>query len=131
MSTILTFYIVAIVIGIIGMCVRAFMALQESTQQLRTIILLPALSCVVGVLYAYLLAEKAFDGFVALLRFGFFSDLLMYFIGLNILLAALSVPAIPWLLSSPVVRACIWGGVLCLCVALWVPFCQELAAVPK
>lgn len=130
MSTIFVLYMTLTTIGIIAMFIRAFRAFGHSPERLRTIVLLPALSCVIGLLYAYFLADKAFVGFVRLLRFGFLSDLLMYFVGMNILITALSVPAIPWLLSSQAARARIWGGVFCLCVAIWLPFCQGFTSAP-
>ena len=130
MSAILIVYIVLIVIGIIGMLIRAIAAREHSPERLRTIIVLPAMTIIFGMFYAHLLADKAFAGFVALLQFGFISDLLLYFVGLNILFAVLSAPAIPWLLSADTVRARVWGGICCLCVALWLPFCQVLTSAP-
>lgn len=131
MSTIFLAYVTITVIGIIAMVIRALSALSHSPERLRAILILPMLSGIIGMLYSYLLAEKAFTGFVRLLQFGFFSDLLMYFVGLNILTTVMSVPAIPWLLSSSSAKARIWGGVFCLCVAIWLPFCQEFASAPQ
>ena len=128
MSTIFLAYITVTTIGVIAMIIRALGAFSHSPERLRAVIILPVLSGIISVLYSYLLAEKAFIGFVRLLRFGFFSDLLMYFVGLHILVAVVSVPVIPWLLSSSIVKARIWGGAGCLSVAIWLPFCQEFAS---
>ena len=130
MSTIFLVYITITAIGILAMIIRAVGALSHSPERLRAVIILPPLSGIIGTLYSYLIAEKAHIGFVRLLQFGFFSDLLMYFVGMNILIAAASVPAIPWLLSGSTTKARIWGGVFCLCVAIWLPFCQEFASAP-